>query len=543
MRPPLVLSMNLVAYDLWAFVSENWRELFLEALVNTLKVSAVAIVGSFVIGLVLGAARAHRIPVVSQFTAVYVEIIRNTPILVQIFMLFYALPQVGIRLDAFTVAWLSVMLWGGAFNSENFRAGLRGGPAADTRSCLRARLRPARRVPQRDAPDRRPHRAALVDQHLHLRRQEHVAHVRDRLPGADDDGDQHQQPDAGDARGAHRPRPRLPHARVEPLGGDPPARDAPRAPGGAPLMPDWVEPVARYILTEGLPATLWVSAIAVVGSGLIGVVLGTLLTIEFRPLRALIRLYIEVFRGLPILVTVFIVYFGLPMISTTLEFGPLTATAIALILWGSAQVAEATRGAVQSIPREQHEAAAALGFGWLGSHRSVILPQALRRLLPPLVSLLVNIIQNSTLAAVIGGIELLQAGQVAERAADVLPAGRHRRDPRVRDLRLRRGALLRDLVPADAARRVPREADDLGRGVRFVPCAPPSHHRPRRVDRRRDGCHLGRQGAPHLDRPTRTTAHPPARRAIATPHASERPTHRATGVFPAASRTAVPRGG
>ena len=108
-------------------------------------------------------------------------------------------------------------------------------------------------------------------------------------------------------------------------------------------MDDWVEPVVRYILTEGLPATLWVSAIAVVGSGVIGVVLGTLLTIEFWPLRGLIRLYIEVFRGLPILVTVFMVYFGLPVINTALEFGPLTATSIALILWGSAQVAEATR--------------------------------------------------------------------------------------------------------------------------------------------------------------------------------------------------------
>ena len=118
----------LATYDLWAFVSENWRELFLEGLVNTLKVSAVAIAGAFVIGLVLGAARAHRIPVVSQFTAVYVEIIRNTPILVQIFMIFFALPQAGIRLDAFTVAWLSVTIWGGAFNTENFRAGFEAVP-------------------------------------------------------------------------------------------------------------------------------------------------------------------------------------------------------------------------------------------------------------------------------------------------------------------------------------------------------------------------------------------------------------------------------
>jgi His/Glu/Gln/Arg/opine family amino acid ABC transporter permease subunit len=119
--------MLLATYDLWSFVSENWREL-LQGLENTLKVSAIAIVGAFLIGLVLGAARAHRIPVVSQFTAVYVEIVRNTPILVQIFLIFFALPQFGILLDQFTVAWLSVMLWGGAFNTENFRAGFEAVP-------------------------------------------------------------------------------------------------------------------------------------------------------------------------------------------------------------------------------------------------------------------------------------------------------------------------------------------------------------------------------------------------------------------------------
>ncbi|MGE5691912.1 MAG: amino acid ABC transporter permease [Pseudomonadota bacterium] len=189
-------------------------------------------------------------------------------------------------------------------------------------------------------------------------------------------------------------------------------------------MPAWVEPVFRYILEEGLPGTLRVSAFAVTGSVLFGVTLGTLITIRFRPLRALIRLYIEVFRGLPILVTVFIVYFGLGEVSPQLEFDPLTAAAIALTLWGSAQLAEATRGAVQSIPREQHEAAAALGFGWVGRHVNVVLPQALRRLLPPGVSLLANIIQNSTLAQVIGGLEVLEAGERSvERLTAVPPIG------------------------------------------------------------------------------------------------------------------------
>jgi polar amino acid transport system permease protein len=182
-------------------------------------------------------------------------------------------------------------------------------------------------------------------------------------------------------------------------------------------MPEWVEPVARYMFETGLPGTLRIAAAALVGSALIGVVLGTLLTLDSRFVRAPIRLYIEVWRGLPILVTIFIIYFALPSIGTAFQFDPFTAASIGLTLWGSAQVAEATRGAVDSIPHEQHEAAAALGFGWLGRHRFVILPQALRRLLPPFVSLLVNIIQNTTIAQVIGAGELLETG---ERSAERL---------------------------------------------------------------------------------------------------------------------------
>jgi polar amino acid transport system permease protein len=176
-------------------------------------------------------------------------------------------------------------------------------------------------------------------------------------------------------------------------------------------LPDWIGPVAEYMLREGLANTLKLSAIALAGSTVIGITLGTLLTIRFLPTRALIRLYIEVWRGLPILVTIFIVFFALPAVSSSLRFDALTAGAIGLILWGSAQVAETTRGAVQSIPREQHEAASALGFGWVGRHAFVIMPQALRRLLPPLVGLLVNIIQNTTIVQVIGAPELLETAE------------------------------------------------------------------------------------------------------------------------------------
>jgi polar amino acid transport system permease protein len=66
---------------------------------------------------------------VSQLTAVYLEVVRNTPILVQIFFLYYGLPQFGVQLDPLVIAVLSVMVWGGAFNSENFRAGFEAVPA------------------------------------------------------------------------------------------------------------------------------------------------------------------------------------------------------------------------------------------------------------------------------------------------------------------------------------------------------------------------------------------------------------------------------
>src|SRR5215204_4623948 len=191
-----------------------------------------------------------------------------------------------------------------------------------------------------------------------------------------------------------------------------------------PELPEWVEPVARYMFEVGLKGTLRIAAFSMAGSAVIGIVLGTLLTIKFLPMRAAIRLYIEVWRGLPIIVTIFIVFFALPAVATQFEFDAFTAATIGLTLWGSAQVAEATRGAVESIPREQHEAAAALGFGWSGRHAYVILPQALRRLLPPFVSLLVNIVQNSTLALAIGGEEILQAGKAqTERLTFPPPAG------------------------------------------------------------------------------------------------------------------------
>lgn len=89
----------------------------------TLVVSAIGMGGALLVGLVGAAACELNVPVLRRAVPAYVEAFRNTPLLVQIFFLYFALPEVGVKLSGFTVAWLALVLWGGAYNVENFRAG------------------------------------------------------------------------------------------------------------------------------------------------------------------------------------------------------------------------------------------------------------------------------------------------------------------------------------------------------------------------------------------------------------------------------------
>ncbi|HEY1729734.1 MAG TPA: amino acid ABC transporter permease [Candidatus Baltobacteraceae bacterium] len=102
-----------------------WQNLpnLLGGLLLTLEVSLIGIIGALVIGIAGGAVRTFELPVVSGIVRVYVEFIRNTPFLVQLFFLYFALPELGLRLSGFTVAWVTLMIHGGSYNVENFRAG------------------------------------------------------------------------------------------------------------------------------------------------------------------------------------------------------------------------------------------------------------------------------------------------------------------------------------------------------------------------------------------------------------------------------------
>lgn len=171
----------------------------------------------------------------------------------------------------------------------------------------------------------------------------------------------------------------------------------------------WVAP-ALGLARSGALQTVIIALASVALSVFSGVVLGVLLCLPQGrwndPVCWLLNIYLQVFRGLPVLVTLFIVFFISP--SAGLQLSSTSAAILGLSLWGSSNVMEVVRGAVRSIPTAQFEAARALGFRWRSVMRLVILPQATARMIPPVVNLTVDLIQATTLASLIGVIEVLQ---------------------------------------------------------------------------------------------------------------------------------------
>lgn len=169
----------------------------------------------------------------------------------------------------------------------------------------------------------------------------------------------------------------------------------------------------------GLQATLSLAVVTLVASTIIGVTLGTLATLRSRPLRWLVALYVETFRDIPLIVTIFTIFFGAPFLGVPLQ--PFPAVALGLSLWGGANGAEIVRGGIQSVQAGQRDAAAALGLKTWQSYLLILWPQALRAVLPAYTGLLALIIQSTSLGALVGVTEFLKAGGlVIERSTVML---------------------------------------------------------------------------------------------------------------------------
>jgi polar amino acid transport system permease protein len=160
--------------------------------------------------------------------------------------------------------------------------------------------------------------------------------------------------------------------------------------------------------------TLLLSLIAFIGGGLGGLML-LVLRVSRRATGVLTaKFYIEAFQSTPLLMQLFLVFFGLPLLGV--DVSPWLAATAALPLYASAYLAEIWRGCVDAIPRGQWDGSASLGLRYLAQLRLVILPQALRIAVPPTVGFLVQLVKSTALASVLGYRELTKTAQILTNA-------------------------------------------------------------------------------------------------------------------------------
>lgn len=163
-------------------------------------------------------------------------------------------------------------------------------------------------------------------------------------------------------------------------------------------------------ITQGLAMTLGLAITTLFFATLISFILGTLATTRLKWLRLLIKLYVELFRDIPLVVNIFFVFFVAPLFG--LDMSPFVAVTVGLSLWGSANGIEIVRGGLSSVSAHQWQSAAALGLKAWEVYYFIIGPQALRAILPPFVGLLTLLIQATSLGALVGVNEFFKVGQI-----------------------------------------------------------------------------------------------------------------------------------
>ena len=167
-------------------------------------------------------------------------------------------------------------------------------------------------------------------------------------------------------------------------------------------------------IIEAARWTIALSLVAFIGGAIGGLVVALARVADARAVRTAATAFVRLFQGTPLLLQLFLVFFGAPVLGVDLN--PWFAASIALILNTSAFLGEIWRGCIQAVPRGQWEASQALGLDYTSRMRDVILPQAWRIAVPPTVGYLVQVIKGTSLAAIIGFAEVTRSGQIVNNA-------------------------------------------------------------------------------------------------------------------------------
>lgn len=179
------------------------------------------------------------------------------------------------------------------------------------------------------------------------------------------------------------------------------------------MIREFASPDVVYLLLA-VRWTLLLALVAMVGGGILGLLVALLRVAPFRPLNWLTILYINLIQGTPLLGQLFVFFFGLPLIG--IQVDAWTAAAVSLSIYASAFFGEIWRGSLQSVSPRQWEAGASLGLNYAQRLIYVVLPQAFRIAIAPTVGFLVQLVKNTSLTALIGFVELTRAGQIISGA-------------------------------------------------------------------------------------------------------------------------------
>ena len=163
-------------------------------------------------------------------------------------------------------------------------------------------------------------------------------------------------------------------------------------------------------LLQGLWVAVQISAISVVLSIILGMLFGIFMTWKNPVAKVISRLYLEIVRIMPQLVLLYIVFFGATRVMG-LNISAELSSIIVFVFWGTGEMGDLVRGALTSIPKQQYESAAALGLNKAQIYRQVIIPQAIRRLIPSSINLITRMIKTTSLLLMIGVIEMMKVGQ------------------------------------------------------------------------------------------------------------------------------------
>ena len=386
----------------------KYAPLFAKAAWTTLGIGATGIFLSFLAGLVISVIRYRKIPFLLPLSTAYVELSRNTPLLVQLFFLYFGLPKAGIHISGETCAAVGLTFLGGSYMAEALRSGIESVSVSQYESAAALGLTEHQifrfvLLPQAFTVSLPP----LCANVLFLIKETSVFSVC-------------AVPDlmyiAKDLIGLYYKTDETLWMLVIsyliillPIW-----RERHYWKGGSVMDHTGIRILLEgsngFRLLSGLWTTVEISLLSVIGSVIFGLFTGLFMTLQNRAAKLISRFYLEFIRIMPQLVLLFIAYFGITR-AFGISLSGFAASIIVFILWGTAEMGDLVRGALISIPKSQYESAEALGLSRRQMYHFIIIPQSLRRLLPPAINLFTRIIKTTSLVVLIGVVEMLKTGQ------------------------------------------------------------------------------------------------------------------------------------